>query len=91
MTGPPAPTILSILVNDNSIEPLLSERVLNLIAFTISWSSNFQPFSSHGSHELISLILQHTKKNIFFANLTKNSWGVGWAEEGKGGKWGQLQ
>ena len=29
-------------------------------------SSNFQPFSSHSTHKLISTILQHTKKYIFF-------------------------
>ena len=33
--------------------------------------SDFQPFSSHGTHNLISKILQQTKKCIF-AYLTKN-------------------
>ena len=36
------------------------------------WSRDFQPFSSHGTHKLLTKILQHTKKCIlFFANLTK--------------------
>ena len=34
--------------------------------------SDFQPFSPHGTHKLITKILRHTKKCIlFFANLTK--------------------
>ena len=32
--------------------------------------SNFQHFSSHGTHKLITKILWHTKKH-FFADLTK--------------------
>ena len=35
--------------------------------------SGFQPFSSHGTQKLITKFLWHTK-NIFFANLTKNSY-----------------
>ena len=34
--------------------------------------SDFQPFSSHDSHKIITKILLHTKKYVFFANLTKN-------------------
>ena len=37
----------------------------------IGQDSNFQPLSSHGGCKLIAKILQHSKKYIFFANLTK--------------------
>ena len=34
---------------------------------------DFQPFSSHGTHTLITKILQYTKNHvIFFAGMTKN-------------------
>ena len=32
----------------------------------------FQSFSSHGTHKLITKILWHTQKCVFCANLTKN-------------------
>ena len=35
------------------------------------YTSDFQPFPSHGTHKLIMKILWHTKK-VFFANLTNN-------------------
>ena len=35
------------------------------------YSSEFQPFSSHGTHKLIIKILKHAKKCYIFANLTK--------------------
>ena len=35
----------------------------------IAWSCDFQPFSSHDTHKLITKSLWHTK-NIFFANPT---------------------
>ena len=36
-----------------------------------TYASDFQPFSSHGTHKLITKILQHTKKKKFLASLTK--------------------
>ena len=41
------------------------------ICLEFIWSSDFQPFSSLCTHDLITKILQCTKKYIF-ANLTKN-------------------
>ena len=35
-----------------------------------AYDSNFQPFSSHGTHKLITKILRHTK-NTFFADPTE--------------------
>ena len=43
----------------------------------IPQGSDFQPFSSHGTHKLITKILQHTKKHIiFFASLIKKKIGM---------------
>ena len=44
-----------------------------LLYFPIKWFGfhDFQPFSSHGTHKLITKILRHTKIDIFFADLTK--------------------
>ena len=37
---------------------------------SMSQGSDFQPFSSHGTHKLITKILWHTKNSIF-ADLTR--------------------
>ena len=43
---------------------------LLLFLYTIPLHQQFQPFSSHGTHKLITKILQHTKKYTFY-NLSK--------------------
>ena len=44
--------------------------ILLCVADTWVYTSDFQPFSSHGTYKLITKILQHTKKYVF-ANPTK--------------------
>ena len=45
-------------------------RALLIIIPLISYISDFQPFSSHGTRKLIIKILWHSKKYIIFANAT---------------------
>lgn len=51
----------------------LSEKiaVLDKLGSSVSYSSNFQAFSSHGTQKLITKILQHTKNIYIFADLKK--------------------
>ena len=42
--------------------------------FFFNYTSDYQSFSSHGTHKLITKILWHTKKYIFCRSDQKNRW-----------------
>ena len=42
---------------------------LNSCFYPLTYSCDFQPFSSRGTHKLVTKILQHTRKCIIFAKL----------------------
>ena len=39
--------------------------------YSLPQTNDFQPFSSHGTHKLITKILQHTQKYVYFADLAE--------------------
>ena len=51
----------------------IARQVLQLLSHDFSCCSDFQPVPSHSTHKPITKILQHTKKEIFFADLTEKT------------------
>ena len=61
---PRATTVITGIINNTSMHFLCLKMFFTLKP-SLGKNSYFQPFSSHGTHKLITKILQHPKKYIF--------------------------